>query len=73
MSNSSISPVDRNLSGGATLGQNQPGSDGNLEGTFNSPELQDRSPTIICFSVSQGLLLGVLTLVQRCSRSIQQP
>ena len=31
MSNSSISPIDRTLSGATTLGQSEPGNDGNEE------------------------------------------
>ena len=37
LSNSSIWPIDRNLSGASTLGQNRPGSDGN-EGIPHIPQ-----------------------------------
>ena len=56
MSNSSICPIDKTKSSVNTLSQSGPGSNGNKEGTTNSPNLQDWSLTIICF-ISRTLVV----------------
>ena len=65
----SIWPIDKNLPGAITLGQSEPGIDGN-EGVLCIPQ----SSIIRLFSViSRTLILGSLTPLQRRSRSILQP
>ena len=76
MSNSSIWPIDRTLSGATTPGQSGPGSNGN-EGVLHIPKIS----SITGASSSDGLMsyLGHslegwgLTSLQRCSQCILQP
>ena len=58
MSNNSIRPIDRTLSGLTTLGQSGPGSNGNERGIPNSQKLQDWSLTIRWFNVIFRTLIG---------------
>ena len=71
MSNSSIQPLDRTLSGATTPSQNGSGNDDN-EGVFRIPEssnITEASPSFLV-SYPGHSLGGVLTPLQRCSRYI---
>ena len=76
MSNSSIWPIDRTLSGASTLDQSGPGSDGN-EGVLLLPQISSitgASPSDCLASYQDtSLWSGVLTLLKRCSWCILQP
>ena len=63
MSNSSIWPIDRTLSGATTLGQSGPGSDGN-EGVLHFPQISSISGTSPsdCLVSYTGHSWGVLRL-----------
>ena len=76
MSNSSIRPIDRTLSGATTLGQSGPRSNGN-EGVFRitqSSSITGTSPSD-CFVSYPGysLMGGVLPPLKKCSQYILQP
>ena len=72
---SSIWTKDRTLSGATTLGQCEPGSDGN-EGLLHIPQDSSStgtSPSDCLESYLWPLVGGSLTLLQRCSQCILQP
>ena len=55
MSNSSILPIDRTISGATTLSQHRPGSDGN-EGVLKAPALLKPQPLDCLVSYSEHSL-----------------
>ena len=76
MSNSSIWPIDKTLSGDTTPGQGGPGSNSN-EGVLHIPQgssITEASPSDCLVSYSGHLLEGVcgITPLQRCSWCILQ-
>ena len=75
MSNSSIGPIDRTLSGATTLGQSGPGSNGNEE-VFHIPEavalLEPQHQMVLCH-IQDTLREGRgLIFLQRYSQCISQ-
>ena len=74
MLNSSIEPIVRTLSGAITLGQSEPGSDGNEGGLCirQKSSITQASPPN-CLVSYPGHSLGGLIALQRCSRCILQP
>ena len=74
MSNSSIWPIDRTLSGAYTPGHNRPRSDGNeivlcipQNSSITEASLSD------CLMSYQDTRWGSLTPLQRCSQDILKP
>ena len=69
MSNSSIWPIDRTLSGATTPGQVVPGSN-----AYEEVSIPQGSPSDF-FNIILGTFIGGggLTLLQRCSLCILQP
>ena len=72
MSNGSIWPIDRTLSGAATPGQSGPGSD-DKRGVPRILQISCGNGTSPPDSLVIFLLGGGLSSLQRCSRYIQQP
>ena len=74
MSNSSIWPIDRTLSGATTPSQSWPVSDGNggVLCIHQSSSITEASPSY-CLVPYPGLVAVVLPLLQRCSRCILHP
>ena len=71
MSNSSIWPIDRTLSGATTLGQSGPGSNGKYSAFPIAPRLELHHHIIWCHI--QDTLWWFLNLLQRCSQCILLP
>ena len=72
---SSIWTIDRTLSGATNPGQSEPGSDGN-EWVLRIPQssgITGTSASDCLLSYLGHSLVGVVTILQRCSRCILQP
>ena len=71
MSNSSIQPIDRTLSGATTLGQSGPGSDGNemVLRILQSSSIIEASPSYYLVSYP-GHIWGGLTSLQSSRDSV---
>ena len=74
MSNSSIWPIDKTLSGATTPGQSGPGSDGN-EGALHIPQSSSitGASSSDCLVSYTGHSFRGPTSLQRCSQCILQP
>ena len=69
-----LKSIDQTLSGATTPSQSRPGSDG-IEEVLRIPQNFNITGTSQsdCLVSHPGLLLGALTLLQRCSQCILQP
>ena len=72
-----IWPIDRTLSGSTTPGQSGPGTDGD-EGALcilQSSNITEASPSdcLVSYSGHSLVVVGSLTLLQRCSQCILKP